>query len=244
MNNNLTEIIFILDRSGSMGIRTNEAIEGFNTFLQEQKPQVADIIKPKNNKVRPLKGVLPNNDQEVVKFTLVLFDHEYLIPYYRVDINNVLELTPKSYIPRGGTALFDAVGRTLNQIKEEHIKMEDEKPARTIIGIFTDGEENSSREYNMSMINELITQCQNELDWQIMFLAANQDAMATANNIGINTQMVANLDNSAGGYVRGFATMSYVSNTVRSQNAGNYVIGDSVQAVYDNTNTLLNNQDE
>ena len=164
-----TEIAFILDRSGSMESMTSAAISGFNEFLKAQQATVDDHGRP-----------IPST------FTLILFDHEYLPIHNRAPIHTAEPLTLETYQPRGNTALLDAIGRTIDYIGSELAATpEPERPSKVIIAILTDGEENSSQHFTMADINQRITHQTEKYQWEFLFLAANQDAIATAANIGI-----------------------------------------------------------
>lgn len=170
-----TEIAFILDRSGSMESMTHAAISGFNEFLKAQQATVDDEGKP-----------IP------ATFSLILFDHEYLAVHNRQDIQTARPLTPDTYVPRGSTALLDAIGRTIDYIGQELAATpEAERPAKVIIAILTDGEENSSRQFSMEDINRRITHQTEKYQWEFMFLGANQDAIATAARMGIHARHAA-----------------------------------------------------
>ena len=170
-----TEIAFILDRSGSMESMTNAAIAGFNEFLKAQQATVDDDGKP-----------IP------ATFTLILFDHECLAVHNRQDIQTALPLTLETYVPRGNTALLDAIGRTIDHIGNELAATpEADRPAKVIIAILTDGEENASRIFSMEVINQRITHQTEKYQWEFMFLGANQDAIATAARMGIHARHAA-----------------------------------------------------
>ena len=161
-----SEIICIIDRSGSMGSIRNDSIFGFNTFLQEQKK-------------------LPGE----ANLTLILFDDEYLVVHNNVNIQDVPELTEKTYVPRGWTALLDAIGKTIVTVGERLDKTpEENRPEKVIVAILTDGEENDSEEYtSKEKINEMITHQREKYNWQFIFLGANQDAFKTGGSLGINS---------------------------------------------------------
>ena len=164
MNNNLTEIAYILDRSGSMQPMVEPAIAGFNQFLREQTEAL-----------------------DCARLTLVLFDNEYLVPCDGLPIEEVVELDATTYVPRGSTALLDAIGRTIIELgKKLAATPEEQRPGQVIVAIFTDGFENASREFDVHKINDLITQQRNDYNWQFLFLAANEDAIATAAQLGID----------------------------------------------------------
>jgi uncharacterized protein YegL len=170
-----TEIAFILDRSGSMESMTHAAIAGFNEFLKAQQATLDDHGQP-----------IP------ATFTLILFDHEYLAVHNRQDIQTARPLNLDTYVPRGNTALLDAIGRTIDHIGQELAATpEADRPAKVIIAILTDGEENSSRHFSMEDINRRITHQTEKYQWEFMFLGANQDAIATAARMGIHAHHAA-----------------------------------------------------
>ncbi len=161
MNKNLTDITVVLDRSGSMASCREEAENGLNHFIREQK-QV---------------------DGEA-NFTLVKFDTYYEFEYKGVNIKDVGRCILD---PRGGTALLDAVGRAINETGIRLSKMKEYKrPGLVVFVIVTDGYENSSHEFNRSQIKEMIEKHQTDYSWQFTFLGANQDAFAEASSMGIS----------------------------------------------------------
>lgn len=163
MDTNLTEIIFLLDRSGSMAGLEDDTIGGFNAFIDKQKR---------------LKG------KTIV--TTVLFDHEYEILWNGVDANEI-KLTDKEYYVRGSTALLDAVGKTIVDVNRRLAKAnDDERPDQIIFIITTDGMENSSHEFTYKKIKQLIKHQQEKYDWKFIFLGANIDTGKEADNIGIH----------------------------------------------------------
>jgi hypothetical protein len=167
MNKELTEIAYILDRSGSMQEMQEAAISGFNQFLQEQLDEPGDA-----------------------NLTLVLFDDEYLTPCERTPLQDVRPLDASTYVPRGCTALLDAIGNTIDILgKKLASEPEESRPGKIIVAIYTDGYENASQKFNLETINKRITHQRNKYGWEFMFLAANQDAIATAGQMGIAANM-------------------------------------------------------
>ena len=163
MKNHYSEIAFILDRSGSMGSCRAAAIEGFNSFLLEQQ-----------------------RSEGLAKLTLVLFDDEYLVPIDALPVAEVLPLNTESYIPRGSTALLDAIGRTIAELGARLAALpERDRPAQVIVAILTDGMENSSQDYTWSQVSRVIKQQTEQYRWTFLFLGANQDAIATASQMSI-----------------------------------------------------------
>ena len=183
------EIACVIDRSGSMSSIRDDAIGGFNAFLTEQK-------------------VVPGE----AKLTLALFDNEYLTPHDAVNLENVPELTTATFIPRGSTALYDAIGRTIDNIGGRLDKAA-AKPDKVIVVVLTDGQENASREYTRERVAEMIKHQQEKYAWEFVFLAANQDAFEAGAALNIKACNTANFAASAKGTAVAYA---YMSNTTRS----------------------------
>lgn len=171
MQSDLTEIAYVLDRSGSMASLATDAIGGFNAFLQSQKQ-------------------VPGR----ANFTLVLFDHEYQTVHKSVDIQHVPDLDERTYVPRGSTALLDAVGRTIDDLGAHLARLpEDQRPGKVIVAIFTDGLENASRVFTTERLAESIKHQQEKYSWEFLFLAANQDAIASAAKLAIPAAQAMNV---------------------------------------------------
>ena len=165
MNENLTELVFILDRSGSMHGLESDTIGGFNGMLDKQKAMKGDAL-----------------------VTTVLFSDGVELLHDRVAIGSVSPLSEREYIVGGCTALLDAIGRTVDRIWQAHrIAAESERPARTVVVITTDGLENASREYGRNQVRQLVSLKQEKDGWAFLFLGANMDAIAAAADIGIRT---------------------------------------------------------
>lgn len=152
------EIAYILDRSGSMQPMQEPAVAAFNDFLKVQLEVPGEA-----------------------RLTLVQFDDQYEVPVAALRLQDVPPLTAATYVPRGSTALLDAIGRTIKDIDTRLQKLSAaHQPAKVILAIFTDGEENASRDYTAKHISDLIHLYRTEKGWEFLFLAANQDAIATA----------------------------------------------------------------
>jgi uncharacterized protein YegL len=165
MNSNLTEIIFLLDRSGSMGGLESDTIGGFNAFIENQ---------------RKLEGK--------TLVTGVLFDDQYEVVWNGAEAEKV-KLTAKEYYVRGCTALLDAVGKTILDVGYRLSKTnEDDRPGKVIFVITTDGFENASREFTYKKVKELIKHQQEKYNWEFIFLGANIDAEKEADSLGINIE--------------------------------------------------------
>ncbi len=160
MRTNHTDITILLDRSGSMASIAADTIGGFNTFLKDQKEAAG-----------------------TAEISLYQFDHEFETNYVGKDIQEAEELTSKTFVPRGSTALLDAIGRAIVETGERLSKNPAEK---VVFVIITDGGENASREYTRDKIFAMITEQKNSWAWQFVFLAANQDAISVGSSFGIN----------------------------------------------------------
>lgn len=177
MKKTLTEIAYILDRSGSMNSLTETAISSFNEFLKEQKGESGEVI-----------------------FSLVLFDNEYLLHADAVPIREVVELDTSTYVPRAMTALLDAIGRTVDDIGKRLDGMkEKDRPGKVIVAIFTDGQENASTDYTLQDIAKRIKHQQEKYQWEFLFLGANQDAIATAGRMNIHAHNSSSFEHSRRG---------------------------------------------
>lgn len=159
----ITEIIVVLDRSGSMDEIKQATIEGFNGFLAEQKA---------------IEGI--------ALLTLVQFDHDYEVVHSGKNLREVAPMSDSTYMPRGTTALLDAIGRTIEETRDRIHLLKDEGIDRKVVFvIITDGEENSSKEYNRRQIFDMIRRGEDQYNWQFVFLGANQDAIQEASRLGV-----------------------------------------------------------
>lgn len=160
---NKTDITVILDRSGSMNRVKADTIGGFNNFVETQ---------------RKVKGQ--------ASLSLIQFDDQYEVLYINKDIALADKLTDETFLPRGMTALLDAVGITINSAGQRFAALPtEERPDKVLFVILTDGFENASKEYKSSKINEMITHQRGKYKWEFMFIGANQDAVLSAQEIGI-----------------------------------------------------------
>ena len=148
MKENLTELVFILDKSGSMSPLVDDTIGGFNSLLKKQKNEKGQCV-----------------------VTTVLFNQSIQILHNRIPIEDVKNMTEKECQPMGSTALLDAMGSTIDKIKNDHVNTPKEKrPDKVLFAIITDGAENSSREYNIKQVKSLVNTCQELLGWEFIFL--------------------------------------------------------------------------
>lgn len=170
MNKNLTELVFILDRSGSMSGLEKDTIGGFNSMIDRQKKE----------------------DGEAYVST-VLFDDKIDVLHDRIPVEKVEKMNDSQYFVRGCTALLDAIGGAVNHISNVHkYAREEDRPAKTLFVITTDGMENASREYSYKDVKKLIGRKQEENGWEFLFLGANIDAIEVANNMGIKASNAVN----------------------------------------------------
>jgi uncharacterized protein YegL len=181
MNQNLTEIAVVLDRSGSMSACREEARNGFNSFLDSQQKAPGQC-----------------------KLTLVLFDHEYIVAANGIPIAEFHPLDDTTYVPRGMTALLDAVGRTIATVGERlDNTAEDQRPGKIMVVILTDGFENASKEFSADQVRKLIQQQRSIYSWEFIYLGASLDGIKevvqVAAVIGIPAQNVANMAMNAQG---------------------------------------------
>lgn len=164
MKKNLTEMVFILDRSGSMCYLVDDTIGGFNSMIENQKKEDGEAY-----------------------VTTVLFDDKYELLHDHIDIQEITPITSKEYFARGCTALLDAVGKTINAIGNRLSDTpEEERPEKVIFVITTDGMENASREFTKKSVKEMIEHQQSKYSWTFVFLGANMDAVYEATSLGIN----------------------------------------------------------
>lgn len=217
MKKNLTEMVFILDRSGSMSSLTSDTIGGFNSMIESQKKEDGEAF-----------------------VTTVLFDDKYELLHDHIDIQEVKELTNKEYFARGMTALLDAVGKTINSIGARLANTEEEKrPEKVIFVITTDGFENASIEFTKAKVKEMIEHQQEKYSWTFMFLGANMDAVGEAASLGIKTDFARTYTATAQGtssvYTSLSSAMSFMRDVDFDATAVNSV---SYKAVMDSLNEV------
>ena len=192
--NGLTEIVFILDRSGSMSGYELDTIGGFNATIEKQK-----------------------NERGRAIVSTVLFDTTNEVLYDRVDINKIPEMTRRDYQVRGCTALLDAIGGAIHHIGTIHkYARPEDVPEHTIFIITTDGMENASRNYSAREIKEMIKRQTDKYGWEFIFLAANIDALETADRYGIRRDRTVSYEQTSEEVERNYCRMSKAISMVRN----------------------------
>ena len=170
MKKNLTELVMILDRSGSMSGLESDTIGGYNSMLRKQRETEGEVL-----------------------VSTVLFDDRIEVLYDRVPLSEMPQITDKEYYVRGCTALLDAVGGAIHHIGNVHkYAREEDRPEKTIFVITTDGLENASRNYDYARVKRMVERQKEKYGWEFLFLGANIDAIETAGRFGISADRAAN----------------------------------------------------
>ena len=181
--NGMMEVVFILDRSGSMSGMEADTIGCFNAMLYKQKDELDNVI-----------------------CSTVLFDHDHEVIHNRVPVDKVEPLTEDDYYVRGSTALLDAIGRAIHHIAMCHkYAKAGDVPQKTLFVITTDGMENSSVEYSYRKVKQMIEREKEQYGWEFMFLGANMDAVSVASRMGIDASRSATYINDGEGIRKNFA---------------------------------------
>ena len=186
MGKNLTELVFILDRSGSMGGLESDTIGGFNAMLAKQQAEPGEAL-----------------------VTTVLFDDKYEVLHDRHDIKAISPITDKQYFVRGSTALLDAVGKTIHKIAnaQKQAKLE-YRADKVLFVITTDGMENASRKYDYDQIKSMVEHEKEKYHWEFIFLGANIDAVDVADRFGIASNRAQNFHNDSEGVQLNYCALS------------------------------------
>ena len=187
-----TEIIFVIDKSGSMSRLTNDTIEGFNGFVASQR------------------------DDTKTTLTTVLFDTSWKTLHDGIDVYEMSPMTTKDYVAGGGTAMLDAIGDTINRVQDRHDELGENKPDNVLFVITTDGEENASRKFKKSDIEKMIKHQTNGHGWEFMFLGANMDAVKEAQDIGISATRAVSYDWSNSGTDALYSTVTAAACATKS----------------------------
>lgn len=198
MKNGLTEVVFILDRSGSMGGLESDTIGGFNSMMAKQKKEEGEAI-----------------------VSTVLFDDQCEVLYDRISLDQVPVMTDEDYYVRGCTALLDAVGGAIHHIGNIHkYAREEDRPEKTLFIITTDGMENASRHYSYEKIQHMVKRQQERFGWEFIFIGANIDSIAEAGKFGIRKERAVNYVHDEVGTVNVYASVSKAVCAVRMAPVG------------------------
>lgn len=189
-----TEVVFIMDRSGSMAGLESDTIGGFNGMLEKQKKESGDAV-----------------------ISTVLFDDRMEVIHDRMEIKKVQKLTEKEYYVRGCTALLDAIGNAVHHIKNVHkYAREEDRPGKTIFIIITDGLENASRQYNYTKVKEMIEGQKDKYGWEFLFLGANIDSIHEAKRFGITEDRAVNFHSDSEGTTLNYKVIGKTISTLRA----------------------------
>ena len=189
-----TEIVFILDRSGSMSGLESDTIGGFNSLIEKQKKEDGEAL-----------------------ISTILFDDQSEVIHDRVPLDKVEKMTDKEYYVRGCTALLDAVGGAIHHIGNVHkYAREEDRPDKTLFIITTDGMENASRRYNYGTVKHMIERQKEKFGWEFLFLGANIDAVDTASRFGIDADRAVDYTCDAVGTALNFQVISDTVKCVRT----------------------------
>ena len=193
MKKGLTEIVFILDRSGSMGGLENDTIGGYNSMIEKQKTEEGEVI-----------------------ISTVLFDHETEVLHDRVPLDKIRPITEKEYFVRGSTALLDAVGGAIHHIGNVHkYARSEDVPEKTLFIITTDGMENSSTRYNYDRVKKMVERQKEKYHWEFIFLGANMDAVSVAKNFGVDRNHAVTYECDSAGTALNYEVLSRTVSAVR-----------------------------
>ena len=194
MNKELTELVFILDRSGSMHGLEKDTIGGFNSMIDKQRKEEGDCL-----------------------VSAVLFNQHSDVLYDRVSLKDIREMTEKDYVPSGCTALIDALGGAIKHIRNVHKYIrEEDVPAHTVFVITTDGLENASHRYGSDQVKRMVAE-QKEKGWEFLFLGANIDAVETASMYGIDRDRSVNYVPDSAGSIKNFKVLSETISKFRAK---------------------------
>ncbi len=186
MKKGLTELVFILDRSGSMGGLESDTIGGYNSLLARQKQEAGEAI-----------------------VTTVLFDDRYELLHDRINLRGIEAITDRDYFVRGSTALLDAIGRTINKITNaQSHTTEAEWAEHVMFVITTDGLENASCEFSYKNVRQMVEEQKHKHGWEFIFLGANIDAVATAEQFGITPDRAVDYAADSAGTALNYAVIS------------------------------------
>ena len=194
MKKNLTEMVFILDKSGSMAGLEADTIGGFNGMIEKQKKEEGEAL-----------------------VSTVLFSNDSTVLHDRVDLRKIEPMTDRQYFVGGCTALIDAIGGAIHHIGNVHkYAREEDRPEHTIFIITTDGMENASRRYTSDQVKTMVKRQKEKYGWEFLFLGANIDAVETAAHFGIEEDRAVTFHNDSRGQALNYAELSEAVRTVRA----------------------------
>ena len=194
MNNNLTELVFILDRSGSMAGLESDTIGGYNAMVEKQKKEEREAI-----------------------LSAVLFSNSSKVLYDRADLRRIEPMTERQYFVGGCTALLDAIGGAVHHIANVHkYAREEDRPHKTVFVIITDGLENASRNYTYDEVRRMIEQQRERCGWEFLFLGANMDAISAARRFGIREDRAVRYECDARGTQLNYEVVSETIGCIRA----------------------------
>ena len=197
IKSNITEIVFILDRSGSMAGLEKDTVGGFNSLIEKQK-----------------------KEEGVAVVSTVLFDNRSEVLHDRVPLEKIAPMTEKEYFVRGSTALLDAIGGAIHHIGNVHkYARPEDRPCKTLFIITTDGMENSSRRYTAEKVKSMIERQKDKYGWEFLFLGANIDAVTTASMFGIERDMAVEYHSDSEGTALNYEVLSEAVSQVRACSA-------------------------
>lgn len=217
MNTSLTEIVFILDRSGSMMGLTEDTIGGFNSFVEKQKNEPGEAL-----------------------LTTILFDDQYEILHNGVNLKDVQPMTKNQYWARGMTAMYDAIGKTINEVGHRLSETPEQyRPGKVVFVITTDGFENASREFTRAKVKEMIQHQTEKYSWDFIFLGANIDSVQTAESIGIKADYAADYAYNQIGVSSLYCAVDAAVSSARSTGTVSASWADALSVVDDDASTLI-----
>ncbi|MGL4773831.1 MAG: vWA domain-containing protein [Clostridium sp.] len=187
-----TDLIFILDRSGSMSGLEGDTIGGYNSMINKQKQEEGEAF-----------------------ITTVLFDNDYEVLHNRVELKNLGKITEDDYYVRGCTALLDAIGKTIMKVSHKQYKLKENRADKVVFVITTDGMENASREFTYEKIREMIKVQKEEFGWEFIFMGANIDAEETAKQFSIDEDRAVNFHADSEGILLNYEVIGDVLSDVR-----------------------------
>ena len=217
MKKGLTEIVFILDRSGSMSGLENDTIGGFNSMISKQKDEEGEAL-----------------------ISTVLFDNETEVIHDRLPLDKIAPLTGKEYYVRGSTALLDAIGEAIHHISGIHkYAREEDVPEKTLFIITTDGMENSSRKYSYDKVKKMVEKKKEKNHWEFIFLGANIDAVSVANKFGVDRSRAVTYECDGAGTALNYKMMSKMVSCARASKSA-----EAMGAAFDSEEMLSEIRDD